>query len=218
VGYLDDDARVRTAVEPTGASFILVEIDRVAEAAPARKESAAARAEADNGSTKVDRALAPYAGDIGKVPDAEIAEKAGISRSAVSAYRQRHGIKASGRGGRPPGSGRAAARPPVVAAPAAAARAAAPASAPAPSAPAPSAPSAPAAVAAAAPRAASATRGDGKSFVYRVVASRPGDKRVFGVIAANAVEAAREAFERLTGRDDAWVIQSIRLLGDALPG
>ena len=73
------------------------------------------------------------------------------------------------------------------------------------------APKAPAAVAA--PTAASA----GARFLYRVVAARAGEKRTFGLIAANAVDAAQEAYERLTGRDDAWIIQGIRLLGDALP-
>jgi hypothetical protein len=53
--------------------------------------------------------------------------------------------------------------------------------------------------------------------VYRVIASRAAERRAFGVVAANAIDAAQQAFERLTGRDSEWVIQSIRLLGDALP-
>jgi len=70
----------------------------------------------------------------------------------------------------------------------------------------------------AAPKAvASKAASTGARFVYRVVAARSGEKHTFGLVAGNAADAAQEAYERLTGRDEAWVIQSIRLLGDALP-
>lgn len=47
--------------------------------------------------TKVEAALAAVASELGRVPDAVIAERAGVSRSAVTQYRARHGIPAGGR-------------------------------------------------------------------------------------------------------------------------
>lgn len=118
--------------------------------------------------TRVDQVLAGFADVLGRVPDAEIAAKANISRSAVSAYRQRHGIPAS--------RGRS--------------EAAAPAPEPTP-APAP-APAAPEAVKAPAPAVAA-----GAPSVFRIEASKDGQERVFGLQASNVVEAARIAHARL---------------------
>jgi hypothetical protein len=72
---------------------------RKAEAPAPRKRG---RQPAAPGESKVEKALAVYRDDIGRLPDAELATKAGVSRSAVSAYRQKYKIKASGKGGRPP--------------------------------------------------------------------------------------------------------------------
>lgn len=44
--------------------------------------------------------LDPYFDELGKVPDAEVAAKAGVTPENVRAYRSRHGIKAEYRGGR----------------------------------------------------------------------------------------------------------------------
>lgn len=137
---------------------------------------------------KVDRALAPYLDLVGKVPDAEIAQKAGISRSAVSAYRQARGIVAAGRGG-------AAAAAPAAAAPKAVVAAALVAKA-------------------AAPAAKAAAPG---GSVFRIVAKRDGEKAVFGVTAADAVEAVRAAHARLTAQDAGWVIHGLRYVGASLP-
>jgi len=79
----------------------------VVEAREAAKVAAEARTEearTEEPRTRVEDALAPYLDRIGKVSDAEVATAAGVSRSAVSAYRLRHQIAAAGKGGRPRGS------------------------------------------------------------------------------------------------------------------
>jgi hypothetical protein len=160
------------------------------------------------GGTKVDRALEPYRDQIGQVPDAEIATKAGVSRSAVSAFRQRNGIAASGRPARPP-----EAAPAPVSAPAAARAPEAQAPTPAPIAPAPAVVArihAPPAEAPASPAAAI-------TYAYRIVATRGGERRAFGLIAPDPVEAVRRAHEALTRKALDWVIQSVRLVGEGLP-
>jgi hypothetical protein len=95
----------------------------VVEAREAAKVSAPApQVEAEDRRPRVEDALAPFLDRIGKVSDAEVATAAGVSRSAVSAYRLRHQIAAAGKGGRPRGSRnkpRAEAVAPVAAAPAA---------------------------------------------------------------------------------------------------
>lgn len=62
---------------------------RTAEGGPARRRG---RQPAPPGETRVDRALAPYLDRVGKLPDAEVAALAGVSRSAVSAWRARHEV------------------------------------------------------------------------------------------------------------------------------
>jgi hypothetical protein len=71
---------------------------------PRVKPAEGAEPSATSEQNLVDRALAPLLDKVGTVSDAEIATAAGISRSAVSAYRKKHGIRAAGRGGRPRGS------------------------------------------------------------------------------------------------------------------
>lgn len=66
---------------------------RTAEPGPSRKRG---RQPTPPGETKVDRALAPFLDRLGQEPDGEIAAKAGVSRSAVSAWRTRHEIPARG--------------------------------------------------------------------------------------------------------------------------
>jgi hypothetical protein len=71
---------------------------------PARRRAVAAAAESEapkerghrRGGARVPGAsrLDPFADQIGKVPDGEIAKLANLSRSAVRAYRVRHGIPA----------------------------------------------------------------------------------------------------------------------------
>lgn len=61
------------------------------------------RQPAPPGETRVERALAGVASIVGTLPDAEVAARAGVSRSAVSAFRRKHEIKAGGvRGGARP--------------------------------------------------------------------------------------------------------------------
>lgn len=120
------------------------------------------------GESRVERALAPVRALVGVLPDAEVAVRAGVSRSAVSAFRARQGIPAGGP--RP-------VREPV--------RAAAP---------------------------------EATGLVYRVIATREGLRRSFGVLATDPVDAARQAWEALTARDARWVIRAIRLVGERLPG
>jgi hypothetical protein len=142
----------------------------------------------------VDKALAAYKDQIGRVPDAEIAQKAGVSRSAVSAWRQKNKVSASGRPGRRKGSGAAAT---VAAAAAAAAPARAPSATPAP------------ARAARAPEGGSHTGG---GYSWRVTASKGNDTRTFGLLAGDPVEAAQRAVSGLKG----WTIRGIELVGEAL--
>lgn len=47
--------------------------------------------------TKVESALAAVAQELGRVPDAVIAQRVGVSRSAVTQYRARHGIPSGAR-------------------------------------------------------------------------------------------------------------------------
>jgi len=122
----------------------------------------------ESGDTLVERALAAVLDKVGKVSDAEVATAAGISRSAVSAYRKKHGIAAAGRGGRPPGSRNK------------------PKATPAPAAPATSA-AAPAATASAPMVVASGATG------WAVTLRDGQGEQVWTVVATDAVDAARKA-------------------------
>lgn len=218
--------------------------------AEARKRG---RQPAAPGETKVELALAPFRDAVGVLPDAEVAAKAGVSRSAVSAFRQKFKIKASGKGGRPPknrGDEVAAAKaaPPakaekaapkpevkVEAKPAAKATEAAkpaeatvaqakPAETKAAAKAAEAAKPAEAPKAAAKPARAEAVALDPQplpprtgGFVYRVTAIRDGEKRTFGLIAADPVEAAQRAQDHFAKKGK-WVLRDIRLIAEALPG
>jgi len=135
---------------------------------------------------------------VGKVPDAEIAKRAKVSRSAVSTYRYRNNIKAATGRGRPPKN---RVFPTEIVA-------ATPMAAPAPKA-------APAAKAAAAPIAAAAPAPTPKgALVYEVAVSQGDASKCFGLVASGPVAAAQRAEAALGG---AWVIRSIRLVADLLP-
>lgn len=173
---------------------------KVEAAVPATRKRG--RQPAAPGQSKVELALAPFRDVLGSTPDAEVAVKAGVSRSAVSAFRTKYKIKASGRGGRPP----------KVAAPAPVAKPVAkPVVAPAP--PAPKV-AAPIVVEAPKPVAAPEARG---AFTYRITAIKGDTKRQYAVMANDPVDAAQRAHAQLTAKDKKWVIREIRLVADTLP-
>ena len=58
--------------------------------------------EGDGPPTRVERALAAVEDQLGRAPDAEIAARVGVSRSAVTQYRARHNIPAGRRDAPPP--------------------------------------------------------------------------------------------------------------------
>lgn len=137
-------------------------------------------------------ALDPHIGLIGKLSDAEVAALAGVTPENVRAFRNRHGIAASYRGG--------SAAPAEAPARAAAAPAVAPASAVA----APMAKAAP--VAAAAPAGAAT---DAWSL-------RSSSGAVYVVLAAGFVAAATEAAARLAGVEPHASVVAIDRIGVAL--
>ncbi len=207
-----DAAPVKAAAKPAAA----------VEAAPRKR----GRQPAAPGESKVEVALARFKADIGTLPDADVAVKAGVSRSAVSAYRQKHRIKASGKGGRPP-KNRVEAAPKTVVAPAPkveAPKAAVANEAPkavvakveAPKAAVAKVVEAPKAVAPAKVEAPAKAEAKVGGFVYRVTAIREGEKRTFGLIASDPVEAAQRAVDHF-GKKGKWVIRDIRLIAEALP-
>ncbi len=206
----------REATEEAAAPVVATPAAATPAAEPARRGRPRGPSE---GGSKVDRALARFRDVLGSVPDAEIALQAKVSRSAVSAYRQRFKIAASGRVGRPRKTANVPPLTlvttlvlPLVPAPVEAQQPA----------PAPAAPAARAAVAAPAPPVPAPPvpapiAAPNGGYVYRVKATQNGEKHIFGLVAVDPVAAAREAFARLSARDSTWVIQSIRLLSDALP-
>lgn len=133
--------------------------------------------------------LDAFAEIIGALPDREVAERAGMTTENVRMYRQRRGIAATWRTS-DPGPTRRRGR--HAAPPAEAKVARGPASEPA------------------SPR-------PGAS-VYRILAVRGGQRHTFGLVAADPVDAARRAWDALTGADPAWTIHAIRLVGPVLPG
>jgi len=232
-------------------------------AAPEPAPSAAARRRgrqpAAPGESKVEKALAPFRAEIGATPDAEVAAKAGVSRSAVSAFRQKYAIKASGKGGRPAKARVEEASLPVVK------EAKAPKSKP----PAETKPAKAEKVEAKAAKVevkaekveakaakvevkaekaeakaekaeakaekaeakaekaeAKAEKAEAKAekgekverlgYVFRVTVVRDDEKRVFGLIAPDPVEAARRAYEYVS-RKGRWTLRDIRLVAEALP-
>lgn len=64
--------------------------------------------EGDGPPTRVERALAAVEDQLGRAPDAEIAARVGVSRSAVTQYRARHNIPAGRRDAPAPTPGPAA--------------------------------------------------------------------------------------------------------------
>lgn len=154
----------------------------------------AASEAAETSATRVDQALAPYLDRIGKAPDQEIAALAGVSRSAVSTYRQKHNIRAAGRGGRPPGSR----NKPKVAAQVPAVVAAAPPEVAAPV-------SRPAVVAAASSQ---------TSTGWAVTWAREGREQVFVVVATDPVDAARRAWD--AARTHGGELVSLKAIGQVV--
>lgn len=138
--------------------------------------------------------LDPYFDLLGKIPDAEVAEKAGVTAENVRAYRSRHGIKAEYRVRR----GRKRKDAP------------APAPAPAPTAAAaPVAPPAPAPAVAAIP-----SSDDGPLLAWEVMVK--GEDTAWVVTAAALDEAARKAVVALAARRPGAAVSGIRRLGQAL--
>lgn len=168
-----------------------------AEAAVPRRRG---RLPAPPGGSMVEQALAPFRDQIGKVTDAVIATRAGISRSAVSAYRSRHGIAAAGRAS----GSRAEPAPAAVASPVT------PEVEPAP---APAAESAPAA--AATPVMSEAVPAPpARQHVYLVQARGEGVERTFGLVADGPVEAARRAVAWLESAG--LTLVKLKLVADAI--
>ena len=186
---------------------------------PARR----GRRPADEGTSHVERALGLHRGSIGVLPDADVAAKAGVSRSAVSAYRHKYNIAAAGRGRPRRVTASTAASPAMTASPAAAA--------PAPAAPAaaPAAPPAPAEVTLPAldtlpvdalPLDAAATlppyAGPAApvTHAWRVLAGRGAQRATFAVIAEDAVGAVQRAVAGLRRRG--FDLLGFELIGEAL--
>jgi DNA-binding CsgD family transcriptional regulator len=163
-------------------------------AADVKAPAEAASEATDTGSTRVDQALAPYLDRIGKAPDQEIAALAGVSRSAVSTYRQKHNIRAAGRGGRPPGSR----NKPKVTAPVPAVVAVAVPEVTAPV-------SRPAVVTAASSQ---------TSTGWAVTWSREGREQVFVVVATDPVDAARRAWD--AARTHGGELVSLKAIGQVV--
>lgn len=157
--------------------------------------------------------LDPFYDLLGKIPDAEVAEKAGVTAENVRAYRSRHGIAAQYRVRR--GRKRKAAPAPAPA-PAPMAQAAPVAEAPVAEAPVAQAPVAEAPVAEApvaeAPVAAPAD--DRPLRAWEVVVE--GESTVWIVSAPALDEAAKKALVALAKRRPGAAVSAIRLLGLAL--
>jgi hypothetical protein len=137
--------------------------------------------------------LDPFYDLLGKIPDAEVAEKAGVTAENVRAYRSRHGIAAQYRVRR----GRK--------------RKAAPAPAPAP---APMAQAAPVAEAPVAEAPVAAPADDRPLRAWEVVVE--GESTVWIVSAPALDEAAKKALVALAKRRPGAAVSAIRLLGLAL--
>jgi hypothetical protein len=139
---------------------------------------------------------------VGVLPDREVAQRAGMSTENVRMYRARRGIPAGWRG-EGDASGEAVA-PPV----ASSARSSA---------------ASPAPVAAASPASGSAVRPEAAAvraaprIAWQIFASLPdGERRTFGIVGHDLVEAVRRAETELRGQG--WVIDGLRRIGEALEG
>jgi hypothetical protein len=139
--------------------------------------------------------LDPYRDLLGKVADAEIAAKAGVTQENVRTYRARRGIPA-------PVEGRSA---PVAAVKPAPAVAKAPSAPPAPAAKAAPAPAAAAQAAPARPRAA---------FVVTVDTDK--GTRSYALEAGDIAEAARTAVARIQARHAGAAIRGIQLVAEMI--
>lgn len=145
--------------------------------------------------------LDPYLHLLGKVSDADIAARAGVTTENVRAYRTRRGITPS----------KAAAAAPAPAAPAKAEAKAMPVAAPVAPAKveAKAAPAAPAAVA--------APRASAKQNAFTVTADgKGGDTVTYAVVAGDIAEAARLAIAGLAARGHAGAIKGIQRVAELL--
>ncbi len=126
---------------------------------------------------------------VGAETDGEVAEKAGVSRSAVAAWRKRHGVPAAVPRGyhRPEDAPSQPASPPTAA------------PSPRPAAPAP----------------AQAVQGVAQAWELR--ATSAGQQHRFFVIGAGLVDACSRAEAFIAARPGVWRIDEIRLAGDAVP-
>lgn len=155
--------------------------------APEAERPKRGRQPAAPGETRVERALAAVAHLIGSVPDAEVAAQAGISRSAVSAYRQKHqippgGVRGGARAAREEGAREGVAREEGVR-----------------------------------PGSASEVAGRSTGgVVFRIRAERGGVESTFGLVAADPVEAMQRAWAALTARDERWVLLALERVGGLL--
>lgn len=135
-------------------------------------------------------ALDPYADQLGKVPDAEIARLAGVTPENVRTYRVRRGIPAEwSRSG---------------------ARGGAPAPQPAPAAPAPSPVAVPAAPAP------GVSEGSART-VFLVTVETDAGVRQYALVATNIVEAALRSVSRMLQVHPGAAIKGIQRVADLLP-